>query len=78
MIRKIHNSNNLSCPLGGQITEVLLHCYDCIYSIIGHFITVALILCFLLHKGKLVSESTKHKTLLRRQMEGGGGGGGAV
>ena len=56
MIRKIHNLNYLSCPLGGQITEVLLHWHDCVYSIIGHFITIALILCFLLYiKGKLVS-----------------------
>ena len=44
MIRKIHNSNDLSCPLSGQITEVLLYCHDCIYSIIGNFITIALIL----------------------------------
>ena len=52
MIRKINNSNDLPCPLSGQITEVLLYCHDCIYSIIGHFITIALILLFSPLKGK--------------------------
>ena len=78
MIRKIHNSNDLSCPLGGQITEVLLYCHDCIYSIVGHFITIALILYFLLYKGKQLASFIAPSGRRKQQggRSGGGGGGG--
>ena len=70
MIQKIHNSNGLSCPLGGQIIEVLLYC---IYSIIVHFITIVLILC---GKASFIvpSDEHRHQTLLWRQMRGMRGG----
>ena len=35
MIRKIHNSNYLSCPLGGQIAEVLLYAMTVFIQLLG-------------------------------------------
>ena len=69
MIQKIHNSNGLSCPLRGQIIEVLLYC---IYSIIVHFITIVLILC---GKASFIVPSDEPPDLAMEADEGDEGGG---